>query len=147
MTHEPRAGRPARIEQVFIWQTDPTWLRPSAQQAWKTVISSTCFAISGYQSDTQIPLWPYCLKVRNDGINELLPVPMAVIGWPNDSGIGLPASFTSSGFGSKRSMWLGPPSIKHQITDFAVGLKCGGFGASGSRSGAASAASIEESAI
>ena len=29
-----------------------------------TVMSSTCSAILGYQSDTQMPLCPYCLKAR-----------------------------------------------------------------------------------
>src|SRR4051812_22713202 len=97
-----------------------------------TVISSVNFAISGYQSETQIPLWPCCAHFRCDGIMELLLVPIAVITRPNDAGMGFPASFSSSGLGSNRSTWLGPPSMNSQITDFAVGLKCGGFGFSGS---------------
>src|SRR6267143_427644 len=95
-------------------------------------MSSACCASVGYQSETQMPLLPYCLKLRFDGINELEAVPMAVIGRPNDSGIGWPASLSSSGLGSKRSMWLGPPSIKSQMTDLAFGAKCGFFGANGS---------------
>src|SRR5437016_5156208 len=55
-THEPSEGRPARMEPVFIWQTEPTWLRPSAQQERRIARSSTCLAISGYQSETQAPL-------------------------------------------------------------------------------------------
>ena len=57
-----------------------------------------------YQSETHIPLCPYCLNVRFDGISVLLAVPIAVITFPNDAGIGCPANLSSSGFGSKRSM-------------------------------------------
>src|SRR3989442_6138849 len=95
-------------------------------------VSSTCFASVGYQSETQMPLLPYCLKLRFDGMRELEAVPMAVMGRQNDSGIGWPASLSSSGFGSKRSRWLGPPSMKSQITDLAFGAKCGFLGAKGS---------------
>src|SRR2546430_2735479 len=108
---------------VFIWQTEPTWFKPSAQQERRTQMSSTCCASVGYQSDTQMPLLPCCLKVRFDGISELEAVPIAVIGRPNDSGIGWPASLSSSGLGSKRSRWLGPPSMKSQMTDLAFGAK------------------------
>ncbi len=94
-------GRPARIDPVFIWQTEPTWFSPSAQHDRMTLISSTCCAILGYQSDTQIPLWPYCLKVRLVPISELLPVPIAVMGLPNEAGIGCPFNSFSLGLGSK----------------------------------------------
>src|SRR5688572_20465171 len=63
-THEPSDGRPARMEPVFIWQTDPTWFNPSAQQDRTTHSLSACCAMCGYQSDTSIPLCPYFLKVR-----------------------------------------------------------------------------------
>ena len=49
-------------------------------------------------------------------------VPMAVIGLPNDAGIGWPFMRVNSGLGSNRSRWLGPPSMNSQMTDFAVGL-------------------------
>ena len=42
-------------------------------------------------------------------------------GRPKESGIGLPASLSSAGFGSNKSMWLGPPSMNSQITDLAFG--------------------------
>ncbi len=38
-----------------------------------------------------------------------------------DSGSGWPASSTSFGLGSNRSMWLGPPSMNSQMMDFALG--------------------------
>ena len=39
-------------------------------------MSSTCCAIFGSQSDTQMPLCPCCLNERLLGINELLAVPV-----------------------------------------------------------------------
>jgi hypothetical protein len=86
-------------------------------------MSSVCLAISGSQSETQIPLCPCCFQVRFEGMSVLFEVPMAVTTLPNDAGMGCPASFSRVGFGSKRSMWLGPPSMKIQMTDLAVGLK------------------------
>src|SRR5262245_26256172 len=115
-------GLPCKIEPVFIWHTEPTWLIPSHQQERMTVISSTCSAMFGYQSETHSPLCPYCLKVRFDAITPFIAVPIAVVLGRMDSGRGCPSSSTSFGFGSKRSMWLGPPSMKSQITDFADGL-------------------------
>src|SRR5579863_5741457 len=118
-------GRPASMDPVFIWHTEPTWLSPSAQQERRTVISSTCCAISGYQSETQMPDCPYCLNVRLVPISELLLVPMAVMTLPKDAGMGWPLSSLSFGLGSKRSTWLGPPSMKSQMTDLALGGWCG----------------------
>ena len=37
--------------------------KPSAWQERRTAISSTCAAMFGSQSETQMPLSPYCLKV------------------------------------------------------------------------------------
>ena len=54
-----------------------------------------------------------------------------VTGRPYDSGMGCPAYFSSAGLGSNVSMWLGPPFMKHQMTDLAVGLWCGFLAASG----------------
>src|SRR5437667_9002126 len=96
-------------------------------------ISSTCCAMSGYQSETHMPLWPYCLNVRLEPSSVLLDVPMAVIGFPNDAGIGCPLISVSLGLGSNRSTWLGPPSMNSQITDLALGSWCGFLGASGSK--------------
>ena len=85
----------------------------------------------GYQSETHWPLCPYCLNVRCVGISVLLLVPIAVITLPKDGGKGWPASRFSSGLGSNKSMWLGPPSMNSQMTDLALGGKCGGLGAIG----------------
>ena len=75
----------------------------------------------GYQSDTHKPLCPCCAHFRLVGMIVLPTVPMDVIGRPNDSGIGLPASLSSAGLGSNRSRWLGPPSMNSKMTDFARG--------------------------
>src|SRR5215472_8085535 len=120
VTHEPIEGRPARIDPVFIWQTEPTWFKPSAQQERNSVSSSTCSAIFGYQSETHMPLSPYCFQVRVDGMSVFDEVPIAVITLPNEAGMGCPAIRCNSGFGSKRSTWLGPPSMNSQITDLAL---------------------------
>ena len=45
-----------------------------------------------------------------------------VAGAGNDFGIGCPASRSSAGFGSSRSMCEGPPSRKRKMTDFALGI-------------------------
>src|SRR5260370_9154153 len=85
------------------------------------------------QSDTQNPLCPYWFQVRLDAIKRLSPVPREVWeGLPIESGIGFPSSLVSAGLGSNKSTWLGPPSMKSQITAFAVGGLCGAFGAKGS---------------
>src|SRR5579884_2480486 len=95
---------------------------PSVQQERMTVMSSTCCATFGYQSDTQIPLWPYCLNVRFEGISPFFEVPGIAVNFGRiDSGIGCPCSSLSFGLGSNRSTWLGPPSMNSQIIDLAVG--------------------------
>ncbi len=106
---------------VFIWQTEPTWFSPFAQHERITARSSACLAMCGYQSDTHRPLSPCCANLRREAINVLPAVPMAVIGRPNDAGIGSPSISASFGLGSNRSIWLGPPSMNSQMTDFAFG--------------------------
>src|SRR5688572_27163918 len=50
---------------------------------------------------------------------------------PKDSGMRWPASWLRTGFGSKVSIWLGPPAIMRKMTDLAFAGKCGGLAASG----------------
>ena len=109
---------------------------PSVQQERITVISSTCSAVCGYQSDTHMPLCPYCLKVRFEGIRPFFDVPGIAVNFGRiDSGIGWPAMACSLGFGSNRSTWLGPPSMKSQMMDLAVAGWSGFLGAMGSDCG------------
>ena len=73
-----------------------------------------------------MPLWPYGWNVR--GLAST-----AAFGLVNasrrslvmDGGSGLPLHFCSSGLGSNRSIWLGPPSMNMKMTFFALGGKCG----------------------
>src|SRR5262245_43150145 len=113
---------------VFIWQTEPTWLSPSAQQERITHSLSACSARRGNQSEIHRPLCPCCCQRRFEGMSVLLAVPIAVIGRPNDSGIGWPANRSNSGLGSNKSTWLGPPSMNNHMTDLAVAAKWGGLG-------------------
>src|SRR4051812_41512283 len=125
-------GRPIKMLPVFISQMLPTCVSPSAQQERMTAMSSTYLAISGYQSLTQMPDWPCCLNLRwlaISGVPAVLPI--AVCGRGKLAGSGLPASLLSAGLGSKRSRWLGPPSRKHQMTDFALHGRGGALAASG----------------
>ena len=138
--HEPRLGRPARIEPVFIWQTLPTWFSPSAQQARSTAKSSAHVAMCGSQSLKSIPHWPCLANFRLLASRLLPPVPIGVMTLPKLAGSGLPCCRVSSGFGSKRSTWLGPPSMNRKMTDLAFAGNCGFFGASGSTARAASEA-------
>ena len=46
----------------------------------------------------------------------------------NPPGNCLPSSLSSSGLGSQRSMWLGPPCIQSEIMAVARGSRCGGLG-------------------
>ncbi len=79
-----------------------------------------------------MPLSPYVVNVR--GLAST-----AAFGLVNASrrflvisaGSGLPLHFCSSGLGSNRSIWLGPPSMNMKITFLALAGKCGFFGASG----------------
>ena len=54
------------------------------------------------------------------------------------------AVWSSSGFGSKVSTWLGPPCMNSEMTRFAVAGKGGAFGASGFERPAADAVALEQ---
>ena len=84
-------------------------------------MASTCCAVCGSQSDTHAPDWPYCFHVRLLGISGALYSPMGVMTGAKLEGSGFPARSTNFGFGSKRSMWLGPPSINKKMTLLALG--------------------------
>src|SRR3954454_25031766 len=119
-------GRPARMLPVFIWQTPPTWFSPSAVQPCRNATSSTQLAISGNQSLTHEPDCPCRANVRLLSSKFVYAVrPIAATGRAKLPGKGLPPRRFNVGFGSNRSMWLGPPSRKHQMTDFAFDAKCG----------------------
>ncbi len=116
MTPAPRDGRPPSTEPVFIWQTPPAWLIPSATQDRITARSSAQRAMCGSQSETQIPARPWRAQVRREARRGAPYSPIAVTTRPKLGGSGCPARRLSSGLGSKRSMWLGPPSMKRKMT-------------------------------
>src|SRR5881394_3479171 len=82
VVHAPSDGRPARTEPVFIWQTPPEWLIPSAMQERMTARSSTMPAVWGNQSDTQMPLLPCYFQVRLDASSGEPDSPIAVMTGP-----------------------------------------------------------------
>src|ERR1041384_6524011 len=116
------------MEPVFIWQMPEEWLMPSAQQERITVRSSTHSERWGSQSETQMPLCPYCFQERLQGREGGPNSPIERTSLAKLSGIGFPAHSLSFGLGSNRSKWLGPPSMKRKITLFARGGKCGALG-------------------
>ena len=75
-----------------------------------------------------MPHWPCGENGRG------LPISTALSFWMkakrtslvSDSGIFWPFSSLSLGFGSNRSIWLGPPSMKKKMQALARGAKCGG---------------------
>ena len=85
----------------------------------------------GYQSDTHSPLSPCCANFLRLAMSVLPPTPIGVNTLPKLGGSGSPACLVNSGFGSNRSMWLGPPSMNRKMTLFAFASKCGILGASG----------------
>ena len=112
---------------MFIWQTLPTWFKPSAVQLRMTAMSSTQVAISGYQSLTHVPDWPCWLNLRwraSSGVGRA-----AHRGHRPHEAVGqrLAGELVQLGLGSNRSMWLGPPSMKHQMTDLAFGSSGGSW--------------------
>ena len=97
-------------------------------------MSSTCRATFGYFSQTQAPDSPYCRKENGDFISGPgLPLKTSIATF-------LPWFLSSSGLGSNRSTALGAPSMNSQMTEVALGAKCGGRGASGSPGGRPSSA-------
>src|SRR5437764_7389410 len=82
VTHEPRHGRPARIEQVFIRAMPAEWLIPSPQQDRRIARSSAHAPMCGNQSDTGNPLCPYCVHFRGEASNGDPISPIAVITLP-----------------------------------------------------------------
>src|SRR5580658_3527935 len=95
-------------------------------------MSSAQVAISGSQSENSMPLSPWRSNAR--GLAHTFAVGLINASFKSlvsDSGSGRPSHFFISGFGSNKSSWLGPPSIKSKIMFFALAGKLGGFGANG----------------
>src|ERR1700694_3387573 len=95
-------------------------------------MSSAQVAVCGRKSENKVPDCP-------DAVNFLELAQTAASGFTkanfrsfvNERGSGFPFHFSSSGFGSNRSSWLGPPAMNRQMTFFAVALRGGCLGARG----------------
>ena len=103
-------------------------------------MSSAQVAMCGSRSLKSMPHWPCFVNLRG------LPMSAAVSFLMKAkrtflvmlSGSGWPFSSLSFGFGSKRSIWVGAPSMKMKMQFFAFAGKCGLRGKSGSFNAAAS---------
>ena len=86
----------------------------------------------GMKSENSVPLCPCGVKTRGLASTAALGLVKARRrSLVSSGGSGLPCHFCSSGLGSKRSIWLGPPSMNMKMTFLALGAKCGLRGASG----------------
>jgi hypothetical protein len=100
---------------VFIWYMAGAWITLSAQQERISAISSAWACRCGTRSDMSTPDWPYLPHFR------WLPRQSgsASRNWlwilPKLGGRAWPSSRLRSGFGSKRSTWLGPPVMNRKM--------------------------------
>src|SRR5258706_13768590 len=88
-------------------------------------MSSTQVATWGNSSLTSAPDCPYLRNANGDG-RTLSLILKTVVGGLN--GRDCPLSFARRGFGSKVSIWDGPPSMNRKITDLALAAKWGDLG-------------------
>src|SRR6202030_971960 len=90
-------------------------------------------AVFGMKSEYSAPHWPYGLNSRGLASTAAVGLMNASLSWlVIEGGSGWPCHFLSSGLGSKRSTWLGAPSMNMKITFWALGASGGALGASGS---------------
>src|SRR6476660_6566559 len=100
---------------------DGSWLGSSAFIDRMMAMSSAHSPMFGNRSLTSRPLWPYFLNLKGDG--NAAPVFRSVLMY--SPGNGLPAYFSSDGFGSNESMCEGPPLRKKCTTRLALPGNCG----------------------
>src|SRR5262245_14703233 len=94
------------------------------------VSSSAMPEVWGRSSESSIPAAPRGWNLKGDPSRLPFWLWKWTSSWP---GCGCPFRFASSGLGSNRSIWLGPPCWKRQITAFAFGGWCGGLGSRAER--------------
>src|ERR1035438_9199382 len=78
------------------------------------------------KSENSVPLWPCWVKTR--GLERTAALGLVKArrrSLVSSGGRGLPCHFWSSGLGSKRSIWLGPPSMNMKMTFLALAAKGG----------------------
>src|SRR5207253_2640075 len=101
------------------------------QQERRNAMSSTQLARCGIKSETWHPDSPCLLNFRVLAKSGVSPLVNWLIGMPKLLGSGLPCHLANSGFGSKRSTWLGPPTMNMKMIDLALASKCGLLAPSG----------------
>ena len=76
----------------------------------------------GMKSENSMPLWPCGVKTRGLASTAAFGLVKARRrSLVSSAGSGLPCHFWSSGLGSNRSSWLGPPSMNMKMTFLALG--------------------------
>ena len=122
------------------------WLLTAVRMERMRVMSSAISARCGRSSLSSIPDWPRGANCHGDPKTLLLA--SAALSYWMSPGNFWPWYLVSWGFGSKRSIWLGPPIMKREIMALALPKEGGGFGERSKRSpsvkglvGAAEAAS------
>src|SRR5262245_19747443 len=90
-------------------------------------MSSTMPAVCGRSSLTSVPHLPRFANFHGLPKSDLFARCTKL--YSTSPLYSLPLCFVSSGFGSKRSTWLGPPCMNSEIIAFAFGAKCGFFAA------------------
>jgi hypothetical protein len=123
--HEPTVGRPRSIELPLPQSRSAApWQGVSVCIERMSVISSTIFAVWGRHSESSIPAAP-CLRNSN-GVPRIAPGRFMIASTFDGPVYFCPLSRLSTGLGSKRSIWLGPPFWKRQITRSArAGIRHG----------------------
>src|SRR5262249_4706214 len=66
VTHEPTHGKPMRLMPVLVWNSAGGGLLVSVKHEWMNAMSSTCFAMLGKISETQVPDRPCCAHWNGD---------------------------------------------------------------------------------
>src|SRR5438034_8001659 len=107
------------------------WTMLVHQQERRKAMSSTHVARCGIRSETSMPERPCFLNLRVLARSGVSPLVNWLTGLPKLSGSGWPWRFCNSGFGSNRSIGLGPPTINMKITALALAGKCAGLAARG----------------
>src|SRR5450631_2255397 len=96
-------------------------------------MSSAHVDVYGSRSDNSIPHCPYGLNSRGLASTAAVGLMNASFkSFVSDGGREWPWYFFKAGFGSKRSIWLGAPSMNRKMMFLALPGKCGCLGASGS---------------
>src|SRR3982074_2834208 len=109
------------------------WLKASVCMDRTRHKSSAQEATWGMKSENSVRHWPYEVNVRGLGKTWAVGLMKASCSsFVTDAGNGMPAHFFRAGLGSKRSSWLGAPSMNRKITFFALAEKWGRLGSSGS---------------